>query len=85
MDKLIFGLCASTAFLCAVLLLRSYVLTRSRLLLWSGLCFIGLTLNNLLLIADRWAFPTVDLSVPKLAAAFAGMILLIYGLVWESE
>ena len=62
MDKAIFGLCTLTALACAVLLLRAYARSRFRLLLWSGLCFAGLTLNNALLVLDRVVLPTqVDL------------------------
>ena len=85
MAGLIFGLCAVTAILCAWLLLRGYFRSKSRLLLWSGLCFVGLSLNNLLLIVDRFMLPSTDLSTARLMAALIGMILLIYGLVFESE
>ena len=37
-----------TVGLCAFLLLRAYARVRKRLLLWSGLCFAGLTLANAL-------------------------------------
>ncbi len=85
MDKLIFALCAATAFLCSYFLLRGYFRNKHRLLLWSGLCFIALTFSNLLIIADRWIFPSVDLSTTRLLAALVGIILLIYGLVWEND
>lgn len=85
MDKLIFGLCAAAALLCAVLLLRGYARNGSRLLLWSGACFVLLSISNAIIIADRWVFTTIDLSTPRLVAALAGMVLLIYGLIWENE
>ena len=71
--------------LCAVLLLRGYARSRSRLLLWSGLCFIGLTISNALLFVDLQVFPEVDLYMWRLATAAAAMLLLVYGLVFESE
>lgn len=49
MSAVIYGLCTAAALVCTCLLLRAYVRNRYRLLLWSGLCFTGLTLNNLLL------------------------------------
>ena len=85
MDKLIFTLCALTALWCAVLLLRGFFKNKSRLLLWSGLCFALLSISNWLIIIDRWMFPSTDLSLVRLMTALFGMILLIYGLVWESE
>ena len=85
MDKLIFGLCALTAAACAGLLLRSYVQTRFRLLLWSGMCFVGLTLNNVLLVLDRLVFTQVDLSTWRLAIALAAIVLLLCGLILEGS
>jgi hypothetical protein len=82
---LVYGLCALTAFLCAVLLLRAYLRDRYRLLLWSGLCFVGLTLNNLLLVLDKIVLPEVDLAIPRTLSALAAMILLIYGLIFEQR
>ncbi|HYP80054.1 MAG TPA: DUF5985 family protein [Steroidobacteraceae bacterium] len=75
-----------TALLCAALLLHGYVRSRARLLLWSGLCFSGLTLSNLLLFMDLVLWPaSVDLYLLRLATAAASMLLLLYGLIWESE
>ena len=74
-----------TALLCAVLLLRGYMRSRMRLLLWSGLCFAGLTLSNLLLFMDLVLFPTSDLHLFRLSVAAIAMLLLLYGLIWESE
>ncbi len=85
MAGLIFGLCAAASILCAWLLLRGYFQTRLHLLLWSGLCFVGLSLNNLLLVVDTLIFPFIDLSTARLIPALIGMILLIYGLIFESE
>jgi len=85
-DKAILGLCALTALACAVLLLRAYVRSRFRLLLWSGLCFAGLTLNNALLVLDRVVLPTqVDLSPWRLGLALVSVLLLIVGLVLETD
>jgi hypothetical protein len=82
---IVYSLCALTAALCAVLLLQSYGRTGYRLLLWSGVCFAGLTLNNLLLVLDKLVFQHVDLSVWRSAVALAAMCILLYGLVWEAE
>ena len=59
---------------------------RSRLLLWSTLCFVGLTLNNILLFFDLVVFPTeLDLRPWRLAAALVGLAFLLYGFIFESE
>jgi hypothetical protein len=85
MAGLIYGLCALTALLCAWLLLRAYHRSRYRLLLWSGLCFAGLTVNNLLLVLDKVMLPIVDLSTWRLAVGLLAMLVLLYGLIWDVE
>lgn len=85
MAELIYTLCAMTSFLCAWLLLRSYFRTRSRLLFWSGLCFVGLSINNGLLVLDKIAFPSADLSTWRLGTALVAVLLLVFGLIWERE
>ena len=83
MVKLLYAVCALTAAACAWLLLRQYFQTRFRLLLWSGLCFVGLTVNNVLLILDRLVFLDIDLSLWRLSVALVAMLLLLYGLIVE--
>jgi hypothetical protein len=86
MAKLIYSLCALTSFMCAWLLLRSYLCTKSRLLFWSALCFAGLTVNNVLLVLDRIVFPiSPDLSSWRLAVALIALLLLLYGLINEEK
>ena len=85
MAATIYTLCTLTALLCAVMLLRAFGRSRYRLLLWSGLCFVGLTLNNLMLVLDKLAFPDIDLSVVRTVIALAAMMVLLYGLIWEAE
>lgn len=74
-----------TTILCAGFLLRAYRHVRKRLLLWSGLCFIGLAVSNVLRIADLRFFIALDLYTYRLAATAIAMGLLIWGLVWESQ
>jgi hypothetical protein len=75
-----------TVCLCAMLLLRAYASVKKRLLLWSGLCFAGLTLANALLFIDLAIFPReVNLYSWRLGVAAVSMLLLLYGLVFESD
>lgn len=74
-----------TTLLCAILLLRAFASVRTKLLLWSGLCFVGLTISNLLVVADIVLFPKIDLFSYRLLSAAIAMALLLYGLVWESQ
>jgi hypothetical protein len=83
MAALVYVLCALTSLACAVLLLRGWFANRVRLLLWTGLCFVGLFLNNALLVVDSRT-PSIDLSVWRSIPAVAGLALLVYGLVWEA-
>jgi hypothetical protein len=85
MAALIYGLCALTALLCAWLLLQAYRRGRYRLLLWSGLCFVGLTLNNVLLVIDKLVFPHIDMSTPRVSVALLAMSVLLFGLIWDTE
>jgi hypothetical protein len=85
MAALIYSLCALTALVCAFLLLRAYGRSRYRLLLWAGLCFCGLTLNNVLLVLDKVALPTTDLSMWRTLTAVVAMAVLLYGLIWDAE
>lgn len=85
MATLVYALCALTSTLCAALLARGYVQTRARLLLWASLCFAGLALNNVLLFVDLRVVPETDLSVWRSLPALGGLLLLIYGMVWDSR
>jgi energy-converting hydrogenase Eha subunit G len=80
----IYILCALTSIICAALLLRGWSQTRARLLFWSALCFIGLALNNILLILDLTVLPDVDLELWRTLPALVGVSLLVYGLIWET-
>lgn len=80
---LVYALCALTSLACAMLLLRGYRRSRARLLLWSGLCFAGLFLNNAMLIVDSRIHS--DLSALRSLPALVGVALLVYGLVWETD
>jgi hypothetical protein len=83
---LLFLLAALSSFGCMALLFRGYARTGARLLLWSALCFIFLTTNNVLLFFDAIVFPTqVDLRLFRLGAALAGIACLVYAFIWEAE
>jgi hypothetical protein len=75
--------CVTTLF-CATLLLRAFVKVRKRLLLWSGLCFVGLTISNIFVVADLLLFPNIDLYTYRLGTTAVSMVFILYGLVWES-
>jgi len=79
-------LAALTSVACMVLLFRGYARNGARLLLWSALCFVGLSINNVLLFFDFVIFPTqMDLRPWRLLAALAGVLFLLYAFIWEAE
>jgi len=79
----IYALCGVTSLICAILLLRGYIKSRYRLLLWSGLCFVFFTLNNLLVVADKFFVADYSLLNIRLSVSLAGLILLLYGLIFD--
>lgn len=85
MAAVVYALCAVTSLLAAMLLLRGYRQTGARLLLWSGLCFLGLTINNVLVFVDLVIQPERDLLIWRNLPALAGMSLLLHGLIWDSR
>jgi len=74
-----------TVGICAVLLLRAYAKVGNRLLLWSGLCFAGLTVSNVLVFVDLTIVPDVNLYAWRLGVAAVSMLALLYGLIFESD
>lgn len=82
---LIYTLCALTALACAVLLLRARTRGGAPLLLWSGLCFACLAVNNALVVVDLILLPEVSLFFIRNTVALLGMLLLLYGLIWKGE
>ena len=81
----VYLLCSFAALGCAALLLRGYVRSRARLLLWSGVCFSFLTLSNLLVIVDLHVLPDVPLFWLRNLSSLVGMAFMLWGLVWDSR
>jgi hypothetical protein len=86
MASVVYFLGTIVTLACACLLLRAYMSTRTKLLLWSGLCFVGLTFSNIILWVDLVVLSTdVSLYRVRLGTAAVAMCLLLYGLIFESE
>jgi hydrogenase/urease accessory protein HupE len=85
MATAVYLLCALTSLACAVLLLRAYRQRGVRLLLYSGLAFVGFTLGNAMLVVDVVMVPTVDLALFRSLPVLFGLLVLIYGLVWDAK
>jgi len=85
MPALVYTLCFVTSALCAVLLVRAYVRTRARLLLWSAVSFVFLATNNFFVLGDLVLFPDIDLLPYRYLAGLLAVGVLIYGFIWEVE
>jgi hypothetical protein len=81
----VYALCFLTSAVCAVLLGKSYVRTRARLLLWSALCFAFLAANNFVVVLDLVLLPDVDLRLLRHALAAGGIVMLLIGFIFDRE
>jgi hypothetical protein len=81
----VYLLCLLTSAACAWLLVRSYLKSRTKLLLWSAACFVMLALNNLFVVADVVVLPGFDLTLLRSLSALAGVGLLLYGFISELD
>jgi hypothetical protein len=81
----IYLLCFATAAACAFLLIRGWLASRTRLLLWSGICFGFLALNAVAVILDIVVFPDIDFTAARHLSSLAAVSVLLVGLVWETE
>lgn len=85
MAEAVYVLCAITSVLCAALLARSYRSQRTRLLMWSTLCFVVLAINNILMFVHLVIVPELDMSLLRAATAFVAVNLFLIGLLWEDS
>jgi hypothetical protein len=81
----VYVLCMAASAVCALLLAKTYVRTRSRLLLWTALSFSLLALNNLFLVLDMLVFLKVDLWPLRAISFQAALLVLLWGFVWEAD
>lgn len=84
-NLVLYLLAVLTCLACLLLLWRQYARTGLRLLLWSALCFVGLTLSNVLLFFDFILPREIDLVVWRAFASLAGLAFLLYGFIFEAE
>ena len=85
MSGAVYLLSAATSCLAAAMLLRGYRSSGVRLLFWSGLCFVGLTLDNIALYIDFIVVPAMDISVWRRIPGLISLSLLLYGLIWDTK
>ena len=81
----VYLLCLASSAACAWLLARSYARTQTRLLLWSAICFLLLSINNLLVVVDLMVIESIDFGIARLVASLIGVLILLYGFIWELD
>jgi hypothetical protein len=82
----VYFLCFLTSAACGFFLVKSYLPNRTKLLLWSAVCFVLLALNNFLLVLDLVFFPTeIDLSLIRPLVSLAAVSAILYGFIWELD
>jgi hypothetical protein len=81
----IYILCLLASAGCAWLLVRSYGRTKTKLLLWSALCFVLLAINNLFVVIDLLVLPAIDLVPFRQLASLAAVSTLLIGFIWETD
>lgn len=82
---LVYTLCFATSTLCAWLLGRSFRRSRSRLLLWSALCFVLLAGANFAVVLDMLVFPDVDLRWLRTVLTLGAVAVLLFGFIWDED
>ena len=81
----VYLLCVATSAVCAVLLGRSYLRTRMKLLLWGSLCFVLLAANNLVVVLDLAVLPSMDLRMVRHTFSLAAVQVLLCGFIRRRE
>ena len=82
---LVYIFAAITCLGCALLLVRGYFRSKMRLLLWSSFFFFALTVDNVFVFVDLVVLPETNFSLVRNAVTMGGLLLLVYGLIHESE
>ncbi|MGY3266369.1 DUF5985 family protein [Lysobacter sp. HA35] len=85
MNTIIYTLCALAALLCTVLLGSAARRVRSRMLVWSAICFGLLTAANVVLVLDFLVFPGIALWPVRQGLSVLALGALIYGLIMEER
>lgn len=81
---LVYLLCAAASVLCATVLLLKYARSHVNLLFWSGICFAGFAVGNVLLFVDLVVLPQgINLIVIRTVPTLFGLCCLLWGLVME--
>lgn len=81
----VYFLCFATSGAVAILLLRNYLRTGARLLMWSALCFAFLAANNVAVIFDLLILPDQNYSLVRVVLSLTAVSLLLFGCIWGAD
>ncbi len=84
LQAIVYLMCVATSLLCAYLLARAYRRGRTKLLIWSAVCFALLAVNNLVLTVDVLVLPNIDLTILREVTSLAAVAVLLCGFIWEA-
>lgn len=82
---LVYLLCFATSALCAFLLGRSFMRSRSRMLFWSASCFALLAVVNGVVVLDMLVYPELDLRPMRLWLTLIAVAVLLFGFIWDED
>jgi len=79
-------LAVATSLTCMVLLFYAYAMRGGRMLYWSALFFLCQTVNSVLLVFSiGLAIPDIDWRLYRFGSSAAGLVFLLYGLIYEAR
>jgi hypothetical protein len=82
----VYLLCLLTSAACGWLLVRSFLRTRTTLLLWTAICFVLFAVTNLLVVIDLVLLPAdIDLQLLRYSTSLVAIGTLLYGFIWELD
>jgi uncharacterized protein DUF5985 len=81
----VYLLCFVTSFTAMFLLLRSYMRSGTRMLLWSAIGFVLFAAANLLVFVDIVVLPEVDLAPYRQLTTLVGVAILLLTFIWEID
>ncbi len=83
MALVVYTLCFLTAAGCAVVLLGAYRRSRAPLLFWSGVCFVGLALNEAMVLVDTFVISDTSFFVVRNAIGLAALCVMLGSLILD--
>jgi hypothetical protein len=79
-------LAVAASLACMVLLFYNYAVRGGRLLFWCALFFLCQSVNNVLLFFSLGLMiPDVDWRLYRFGTSAAGLVFLLYGLIYEAR